>query len=84
MEARYIKTGTETYLTGNFNTCGLGEVLTGDDSALISELEIFVPALQIWKPLRQAFKDGDLITDNYNIRFFEPRTEEDRKRGYTL
>lgn len=80
---RYKKTGTETF-SSRFNTYGLGEILTGDDSCIIAEMDVFLEATKEWKDMAQAFQDHDLINDNYNIYFFEPKNEEDRKRGFTL
>jgi hypothetical protein len=82
MKLRYKKSGLETS-SGRFNMHGMGEVLTPDDSAIISELDAWIRGSE-WKDMRQAFADKDIITDNHNIRFFEPTTEEDRRRGYTL
>lgn len=83
MKVRYKNSGTEADAS-RFNTHGVGEVLTGDDSVLISELDAFLTATQEWKDMQQAFKNRDLISDNYNTCFFEPKTAEDRIRGYTL
>ena len=58
MRLRYRKTGIETY-GYIFNTSALCEVLTGDDSALCSELDVFVNGQ--WKTLHQAFKDKDIM-----------------------
>lgn len=60
----------------------LSEVNIGCDSVYIKDLEIFIEKLGVWKSLSQAFKDRDVITDNYNTTFSEPKTEEDRARGY--
>jgi hypothetical protein len=85
LKLRY-KAHPEEVRTGHFqlNTCALNEVLTGDDSAYFHDLEVFIEARQEWKCLRQAFKDKDVITDNYNTWFAEPTAEEDRERGYFL
>lgn len=83
MKVRYKNNGQLAW-SSQFNILTLNEVLTGDDSVFISSLDVFIEAKQEWKDLRQAFKDRDVITDNYNSRFFEPQNEEDRKRGYTL
>lgn len=37
-----------------------------------------------WMSFEDAFTLHLLITDNYNSHFFEPQTEADRVRGYTL
>ena len=79
MKLRYKKTGTET-AGSQFNTHAVGEVLTGCDSALISELDVWIDGA--WKDMSQAFRDRDLIPDNYNVWFGQPRTPEDRDRGY--
>lgn len=83
MKVRYKKTGGEAN-SSQFNVHAMSEVLTGDDSAFISELDVWIVALQEWKDMEQAFRDHDIIIDNYNTRFFEPRNAEDRERGYTL
>lgn len=71
--------------SSTFNVSALNEIIvgfeTGDmDSDYITNYDVFVNGE--WKDMKQAFKDHDLITDNYNTGFFEPRTEEDRVRGY--
>jgi len=74
------------------------ENLDGTDSVYISELEVFITKnLQYllnrgvipewtpvghWIPMDEAFKNKDLITDNYNTTFFEPENDEEKKRGY--
>lgn len=76
--------------SSKFNIHALNEVICyweeGDaDSMYIEDLDVFITANNIgWKDMQQAFKDHDIIIDNFNSRFFEPPTEEDRKRGYTL
>lgn len=85
MKVRYKKTLSEASAS-QFNMHALSEVLTGDDSPSISELDVWLTKTNPpgWKDMGQAFRDKDLITDNYDSRFFEPENEEDRKRGYTL
>lgn len=83
MKVRYKKTGAIAG-SNKFNTTALYEILTGDDSAFIKDMDVFLEKTGEWKDMRQAFKDHDLIVDNYNTYFFEPENEEDRKRGYTL
>ncbi len=73
----------------NFNMASLNEVIVGFeegdmDSCFVSDLGVFIEKTKSWKSLKQAFKDRDVITDNYNSYFFEPQTEEDRERGFTL
>lgn len=75
--------------SNRFNPYGMSEIIVafkdGDmDSDYISNYEVYLESTKSWKDLRQAFKDKDVITDNYNTRFFEPPTKEDKERGYTL
>jgi len=81
--------------SSDFNICGMSEIIVhfddesdgtpnGADSDYISNYEVFIEATQEWKDLHQAFKDKDVITDNYDTHFFEPTTKEDRERGFTL
>ena len=77
------------WFSSRFNTHGLGEMIVqheeyGADSVYIKDFDIFLKSKQEWQDMAQAFRDKDLITDNYNTVFFEPRTQEDRTRGYTL
>ena len=83
MKVKYKKSGAISY-SSDFNMCALSEVLTGDDSVFISDLDVWLTATNEWKDMHQSFKDRDLITDNYNTNFFEPMNDEDRNRGYTL
>lgn len=76
--------------SSKFNTHALNEIICfwpeGDaDSVFISDFDVFITANNIgWKDMNQAFHDKNIITDNYNIYFFEPANEEDKKRGFTL
>lgn len=79
MRVRYKKTGSEAW-SSRFNPHGFGEVLTGDDSPFINELDVFVNGE--WKDMHQAFTDGDIVPDNYNLHFGPPASDEARKRGY--
>lgn len=81
MKVRYKETKKEA-CSSEFNIHALGEVLTGDDGAYIRDLDVLVNGT--WKDMGQAFEDKDIITDNYNSRFFVPPTPEDKERGYTL
>lgn len=69
------------------NTCAPQEVVvtTADDQFpdYIKDYDVFLTATNQWKDYLQARRDHDVIVDNYNTTFFEPKTEEDRKRGYT-
>lgn len=54
------------------------------DSDFIGNYDVWIAEINQWKDMYQAFKDKDLITDNYNTRFFEPENDEERERGYRL
>lgn len=83
MKARYKSHPEHTFEASQLNVHALAEVLTGDDSAFFRDLEVYIAAKQEWKCLEEAFRDGDVITDNYNT-FFVPANEDDRKRRYAL
>lgn len=81
MKIRYKKSGALGAASG-FNIHAIGEVLTGDDTVYISDLDVWVEALGGWKDMREAFRDRDIIPDNYHTSFAEPQTPADRERGY--
>jgi len=81
--------------SGDFNICSIDEIIVGfddnpdgthngADSCFMTDYYVFLEATQTWKDMPQAFRDKDIITDEYNTYFFEPKTKEDRERGYTL
>ena len=75
--------------SSRFNIHGIGEMIVenedyGADSVFIKDYDAWIEELQQWKDMGQAFRDRDIIIDNYNTYFFEPSTEEDRARGFTL
>lgn len=89
MKVRLAKQLKDEGSADRFNMHALTEVIvifeTGEsDSYYPSDLEVYITAKQEWKPLREAFKDHDVIVDNLNSRFFEPATQEDKERGFTL
>ena len=72
----------------NIHTVSPQEIIVGFDNGEIDtdymrNYEVLLSSGE-WKDAIQAYQDHDIITDNYNVRFFEPSTDEDRKRGYTL
>ena len=84
MKVRYKKYPNISRSSYHFNLASLNEILVGDDSPPISEMEVWLVSKNEWVDMATAFHDKDLITDNYNTEFFEPRTPEDRERGFTL
>lgn len=83
MKLRYKKTGEEREIS-RFNPHAASEVLTGDDSAYLSDFDVWLEKKGEWKDLGDALRDHDVIVDNFQTRFFEPETDADRKRGHTL
>lgn len=81
MKVRYKNTGTEA-CASRFNTYSMDEVLTGDDTVPIGELDVEING--VWMDMRQAFRNKDIISDNYNEWFGVPVKPEDRERGYFL
>lgn len=69
------------------NTCAPQEVFVAwseePSQEFAKDLEVFIEAKQEWMAFGEAQKNHDIITDNHNTCFFEPRTPEDRARGYT-
>ena len=82
MKIRYKAARHDIRDCSKLNMSALNEVLTGDDSAYFHDLECFLESKQEWKCLREAFRDKDVITDNYNEWFAEAKTQEDKDRGY--
>ena len=75
-----------TGYSSRFNVHGLSEIIVGfdagdQDSMMISDFDVQLESGE-WKDMRQAFKDKDLITDNYNTMFAEPKNAEERARGW--
>ena len=48
------------------------------------EVDVFLEKIDKWMDMGDAFKSHNLITDNYNNYFFEPKNEDDKVRGFTL
>ena len=68
----------------SFNTHSLDEVVVYTETDCLSvpmcELEVFVGSE--WKPMQKAFKDRDIIPDNYNTCFDKPHSNEERLQGF--
>lgn len=89
MKVRFKKRPDSEYHCSRFNPVGFGEVIIqgeniGADSVFVVDLEIFVESKQTWKDMAIAFKEQDILPDNYNLWFSEPKTEQDRLRGYII
>ena len=83
MWIRYKETNEQRW-SNCFNSAACSEVLTIDDTIDIKDVDVFIEAKQMWMPLSEAFDKHAVIVDDYNEMFFEPSTNEDRLRGYTL
>lgn len=83
-QLRYKTHPDEPFAATGFNMHAMAEVNTGDDSVSIRDLDVFIRALDTWMDMGEAFRLRLLITDNYNRYFFEPKTTEDKERGFTL
>ena len=74
--------------SSTYNVQSVSEILVywsdGPDTYYMSNYEVFIEAEQWWMTFHEAFEGKHLINDYYNTHFFEPTTEEDRQRGYTL
>lgn len=64
------------------NTHALCEVLTGDDSAFIKDLEVLMDGRSLWMSLSDAMRDRLILPNNENTHLCVPRTPEDVERGY--
>ena len=83
MKLRYKEIFEETS-SNRFNMHSPSEILLPDDSAFIHDLDVYLKNKEEWKDMNEAFRDKDLIVDNHNTIFFEPKNKENRERGYTL
>jgi hypothetical protein len=72
----------------HFNMHSMGEIIMYDENDRWTDFpscyEVFIEATQEWMDYKEARKQHLIINDNYNTRIFEPGTEEDKIRGYTL
>ena len=84
MRLRYKEHPDEPFQAHSFNVHAAcpDEVLTGDDTVPVPDLDAFIETLGEWKDMAQAFRDRDIIPDNYNRYFMEPKTPEQRERGW--
>lgn len=60
---------------GTFNPTNRDEVLTGDDSIHIRDLEVFLLQLNEWKNLADAFRDRNVVPDDLCRNFYEYVTQ---------
>lgn len=86
MKVRLIKNPDVTGEADRFNGIEVIVYYDGENGYISSELPLDLEVLihDKWVILREAFKNHDLITNVYNSKFFEPKDEEERKRGYRI
>ena len=87
MKVRHKGSGIEgTSSEFNIHTAAPQEIIVSysndQDSDYLRDFDVQISGE--WVDMADAFRTNRLITDNYNTRFFEPATEEDRVMGYTL
>lgn len=85
MKLRNRETGEEC-TSYRFNVYGLREIIvhypTELDSDFICNYEVWLTKSMEWKDMREAFRDGDLIVNDENTKFFEPENDDEREKGY--
>ena len=86
VKVRLIDNPDITGTADRFNTTEVIVYYDGENGYISSEfpsdLEVLIH--DKWITLKEAFKNHDLISDLYNTKFFEPKDEEERKRGYRI
>ena len=90
MQLRHLTTRA-TCSSSSFNTHSLNEIVVyfdeGDaDSDYITNYEVLLttgPRAGQWVLLSDAFKQRDVIPNNHNTCFAEPRSDADRELGYS-
>lgn len=82
---RQKKDHGELGFSSEFNVHSFSEIIVyfdeWTDTDFISNYEVCLPDGS-WKCLSQAFKDKDVIPDNYNVYFKCTESEEERARGW--
>jgi hypothetical protein len=71
----------------NIHTVSPAEVIVGFDggdmdTVYMRDLDVWLEGLGRWKDMGLAFQDRDLISDNYNSEFREPKTADERSQGW--
>lgn len=70
-----------------FNTHGMSEIIVGFiegdcSSEYIRDYDVYLDSTGTWKDMNQAFKDRDIIPNNYNTGFREAESELEMMKGY--
>ena len=86
MKVRLIDNPEITGEANDFNGIEVIVYYDGENGYISSELPSDLEVLihDKWITFKEAFKNHDLICDLHNTKFFEPKDEEERKRGYRI
>lgn len=84
MEVRNKKSGV-CGESMQFNPHSIGEIIVYYEdgkcsSEFIRDYEVYLDVG--WKDMHEAFRDCDVIPNNYNTRFRRPLNETEREKGY--
>ena len=81
-----LKETQETCSSYRFNIHALSEIYVyfehDMDTDFIKNYDVWLEAKQEWKDLSQAFQDSDIIPDNFNTYFREPKNDTERTQGW--
>ena len=86
MKVRLIDNPKITGEANDFNGIEVIVYYDGENGYISSEFPLDLEVLinDKYITFKEAFKNHDLICDLYNTKFFEPKDEEERKRGYRI
>ena len=89
MKIRYKNNNSMIGTSNKFNTESINEIITifngrDFDTDYILKFDVYLENKKQWLDMKEAFKNHDLITDNYNTIFFEQKNDNERKKGYRL
>lgn len=86
VKVKLINNPETTGTADRFNGIEVIVYYDGENGYISSELPLDLEVLinDKWVAFKEAFKNHDLICDLYNTKFFEPKDEEERKRGYRI
>lgn len=80
-----LKATGEVGSSSEFNTHSYSEVIAyfSDwmDTTFMSDLNVQLPDGS-WKDMKEAFRDKDIVPDNFNCYFGVPINEKCKARGY--
>lgn len=81
-----LKDTQEICSSDKFNIHAISEIIVYFDNDMgtdfIKNYDVWLETKEEWKDLSQSFKDKDVIPDNYNSYFREPKNEIEREQGW--